>query len=234
MAISRSRLALRASERLATLVAAMRSTQNTAPASIHNASRDLGPVMLKAQRHDADAAVPVGRRQLLVETAGDRAHLRLGLLESHVRSKSSNDEPGTCATRTREALPNPETSCAAPTHPHRVVANLETCREDADDLGRKPVELDGRADRIERASETRLPEAMTDQGQTLPLLGLLGREAAPVQGLNAEQWKEGWVRSWRRLICSAPSAPVSVTDTASKTAISAKLLLWLRHCSTFQ
>ena len=44
MAISRSRLALRASERLATLVAAMRSTQKTAPVSIHNASRGLGPV----------------------------------------------------------------------------------------------------------------------------------------------------------------------------------------------
>ena len=52
------------------------------------------------------------------------------------------------------------------------------------------VKLDGRADRIERASETGLPEAMTDHGQTLPLLGLLGREDAPVQGLNAKQWKE--------------------------------------------
>ena len=52
------------------------------------------------------------------------------------------------------------------------------------------VKLDGRADRIERAAETGLPEAMADQGQTLPLLGLLGRETAPMQGLNAEQWKE--------------------------------------------
>jgi hypothetical protein len=44
MAISLSRLALRASERLATLVAAMRRTQKTAPVSIHNASRDRDPV----------------------------------------------------------------------------------------------------------------------------------------------------------------------------------------------
>ena len=43
MAISRARPTLRASDRLATLAAAMRSTQNTAPASIHNASRDLDP-----------------------------------------------------------------------------------------------------------------------------------------------------------------------------------------------
>ena len=52
------------------------------------------------------------------------------------------------------------------------------------------VKHDGRAEGIERASETGLPEAMADQGQTLPLLGLLGREAAPVQRLNAEQWKK--------------------------------------------
>ena len=44
MAISRSRPALRASERLATLVAAMRSTKNTAPISIQSAIRNFGPV----------------------------------------------------------------------------------------------------------------------------------------------------------------------------------------------
>ncbi len=34
-------------------------------------------------------------------------------------------------------------------------------------------------------------------------------------------------------MCSAPAAVVTVTETGSKTARSAKLLLWLRHCSTF-
>ena len=42
-AISRARAVLRASERLVTLAAAMRNTQNTAPPSIHNANRDCGP-----------------------------------------------------------------------------------------------------------------------------------------------------------------------------------------------
>ena len=44
-AISRARATLRASERLATLAAAMRNTQNTAPPSIHNANRDWDPTM---------------------------------------------------------------------------------------------------------------------------------------------------------------------------------------------
>ena len=44
-AISRARATLRASERLVTLAAAMRNTQNTAPPSIHNARRDWGPTM---------------------------------------------------------------------------------------------------------------------------------------------------------------------------------------------
>ena len=42
-AISRVRAVLRASERLVTLAAAMRNTQNTAPPSIHKANRDCGP-----------------------------------------------------------------------------------------------------------------------------------------------------------------------------------------------
>src|SRR6266481_223015 len=67
---------------------------------------------------------------------------------------------------------------------------LETCREDTNDPGSASVKLDGRAYRIQGASETGLPEAMTDHRQTLLLLGLLGREDAPVQGLNAEQWKD--------------------------------------------
>ena len=54
----------------------------------------------------------------------------------------------------------------------------------------KPVEHDGRADRIVRASETRLPEAMTDQDQSLPLLGFFGRKAASLHGLDTEEWKQ--------------------------------------------
>ncbi len=46
-AISRARATLRASERLVTLAAAIRKTQNTAPPSIHNASRVSGPTRLR-------------------------------------------------------------------------------------------------------------------------------------------------------------------------------------------
>ena len=53
----------------------------------------LGSDHVQAQWDDADAPVPFGRRQLIVEAAGDCAHLRLGLIERHGRSKSSNDEP---------------------------------------------------------------------------------------------------------------------------------------------
>ena len=38
-----------------------------------------------------------------------------------------------------------------------------------------------------RASETRLPEAMTDQDQPLPLLGFFGRKATSLHGLDAEE-----------------------------------------------
>ena len=46
----------------------------------------------------------------------------------------------------------------------------------------------GRAERIARASESRLPEAMTDHDQSL--LGFFAREAAPQDGLHTEEWKQ--------------------------------------------
>ena len=175
----------------------------------------LGSDHVKTQWDDADAPVPFGRRQLIVEAAGDCAHLRLGLVERHGRSKSSNDEPRLTAAHAaagRVRLPH---VCIEP-------RDLEIGREDADDPARKAVEHKGRAERIVRASETRLPEAMTDQDQSLPLLGFFGRKAAPRTGRTP--------RSGSRLgemlaptICSAPSAPVSIVDTASKVAMSAKL-----------
>ena len=121
-----------------------------------------------------------GRRQLIVEAAGDGAHLRLGLVERHGRSKSADDEPRLSAAHAaagRVRLPH---VCIEP-------RDLEISREDADDLGRKPVEHERRADRIVRASETRLPEAMTDQDQPLPLLGFFGRKAASPHGLDTEE-----------------------------------------------
>ena len=46
-AISLARAVLRASDRLVTLAAAITNTQNTAPPSIHNANRDVGPTMYR-------------------------------------------------------------------------------------------------------------------------------------------------------------------------------------------
>ena len=148
-----------------------------------------GPVTCRLNGDHANAAVPVRRRQLLVETLRDRAHLRLGLLESHVRAKSSDDEPGIGAAHAAADFPIRKHRVRLP-HIGVEPRKLETRGENADDSRGTSVKLDGRADGIVRAAETRLPEAMTDQDQTLPLLGLLGREAAPLQGLNAKQRKE--------------------------------------------
>src|SRR5205823_14757721 len=68
--------------------------------------------------------------------------------------------------------------------------DLEISREDADDLTRKAIEYKRGAERIVRASESRLPEAMTDQDQPLPLLGFFGRKAAPQDRLDTEDWKQ--------------------------------------------
>ena len=82
-----------------------------------------------------------------------------------------------------------------PIRKHRVrlphirieLRKFESRREDADDLGRSAVQLEGRADSIEGAGETGLPEAIANQGEALPFIGLSGREGAPIEQLNAEQ-----------------------------------------------
>ena len=196
MAISRARPTLRASERLATLAAAMRSTQETAAVSSHNANRGLDPT---TWRLSGTTLIPRFRRRrhLLVETACDRAHLRLGLIDRHVRPQSPDDEPRTCAAHAATGLPIRKQRVRLP-HIRIEARKLETCREDADDQRRTSVELDGRADRIVRASKTGLPEAMTDQGQALPLARPpRSRRCAPARA-ERRAMERSWVRSSRR------------------------------------
>jgi hypothetical protein len=135
---------------------------------------------VKAQWDDADAAVFFGRGQLIVEAAGDCDHLCLGLLERRRQSKSPNDGPHLSTTN---ALPG------RVRFPHVGIESRdpETRRENADDLRRNAVEHDRRADRIVRACESRLPEAMTDQDEPLPLLGFVSRKAASQRGLDPEE-----------------------------------------------
>jgi hypothetical protein len=119
---------------------------------------------------------------LIVEAAGDCAHLRLGLVERHGRSKSSNDEPEFSAAHAlaaRVRLP----------HVRVEPRDLEIRREDADDLVRSAIKHNGRSQRIARACETRLPKAMTNQDQPLPLLNLFCGKATSLRGLNAEERK---------------------------------------------
>jgi hypothetical protein len=125
-------------------------------------------------------------KQLIVEAAGNCTHLRLGMVERHGRSKSSNDEPPVSANHAVAGFPIRR----HPVHVCIARCDLETSREDADDPGSRPVEHDSRANRIVRASQTRLPEAMTDQDQRLPLLGFFARPAASLHGLNTEKWKQ--------------------------------------------
>ena len=144
---------------------------------------------MTAQRHHADAAVPIRGWQLLVETTGDGTHFGLRAIERHVRPQSSHDEP----------RPNPLPRAApVPIRRQRVrlphigieQPELKIRGQDADDPRRQSVELDRRAYRIGRAAETRLPEAMADYGKTLPLLAFPGRKAAALDRLNAKQGKE--------------------------------------------
>jgi hypothetical protein len=111
---------------------------------------------VNAQWDNVDALVPFGRRQLIVQAAGDCAHLRLGLAERYARPKSRDDEP---------RLATAHGAVRRVRLPHICIErrDLEISRENADDLGRKAVDHEGRAERIVRASESRLPEAMTDQ-----------------------------------------------------------------------
>src|SRR5262249_21296640 len=132
---------------------------------------------------DADAAIPFGRRQLIVEATGDCAHLRLSLVERHARSKSSNDEPRVSAAYALAARVRLPHVCIEP-------RDLETCSEDADDLGRKAVEHDGSAERNARPTDPRLREPMTDQAQPLSLLGFVGRKTTPEDGLDTEERKQ--------------------------------------------
>ena len=140
----------------------------------------LGADQIQTQWDDADASVPFDRRQLIVEAAGDVAHLRLGLLERHGRSKSSNDEPRLSATNALAGTVRLPHVCIEP-------RDLEIGREDADDLGGKPVEHEGRAERIVRARESRVPEAMADEDQPLPLLGFFGRKATSLRRMDTEE-----------------------------------------------
>src|SRR4030095_8312642 len=68
--------------------------------------------------------------------------------------------------------------------------DLEIRRENADDLVRKAIEHKGGAKRIARASETPVPEAMTNQDQPLPLLNFFGGKATSLYGLDAEERKQ--------------------------------------------
>ncbi len=121
--------------------------------------------------------------KLIVEAAGACTHLRLGLVEGYARPKSPDDEPRLWAAHT---------AAGGVGLPHVCLESrdLEITREDADDLGRKAVEHERRAERVLRASKSRLPEAMTDQDQPLPLFGFFGRKAATQDRLDTEEWKQ--------------------------------------------
>ena len=114
---------------------------------------------------------------------------RLGLIERCGRSESANDEPRVFATSALTVTPIHRRRVRLP-HVCIEPCYLETRREDADDLGRNAVEHDGRADRILRTPETRLPEVMTDEDQPLPLFGFFRRKAASQRGLDAEECKQ--------------------------------------------
>src|SRR5262249_587491 len=72
--------------------------------------------------------------------------------------------------------------------PH--IRGFKVCRENADDLRRNSIKHERRADRISRASEPRLPEAVAYQRDVLALLRLFVGKTASVQGPTAKEWKQ--------------------------------------------
>ncbi len=112
-----------------------------------------GSDQIQAQGDHTDSP-PIGRRQLLVEDACDGAHLRLGLIDGHVRSESPDDEPRTRVARGATGFPIRKHRMRFP----HIRIQSESRRENANDLRRTSVKLDGRAYRTVRASETGLPE----------------------------------------------------------------------------
>jgi hypothetical protein len=141
---------------------------------------------VQTQWDDADASIPFGRGQLIVEAMGDCGHLRLGLCERYGWSKPSNHEPRVSDTDVLRGASILKSRVRLP-HVCLESRDLETRGQDAEDLGRNAVDHDGRANRILRASETRLPEAMTDEDELLALLRFLSRKAASHHGLHAEK-----------------------------------------------
>jgi hypothetical protein len=117
---------------------------------------------------------------LIVEAAGDCAHLRLGLVERPASPKSRDDEARPSAAHGVAGRARPPDVCIE-------IRDLEISRKNADDPRRKAVDYEGRAEPIVRACESRLPQAMTDQDQPLPLLGFFARKAAPQDGLDTEE-----------------------------------------------
>ena len=68
----------------------------------------------------------------------------------------------------------------------------------------RPIDHDGRADRVERSAETRLPEVMTDDCEPLPLVGLLRREQCGRARAAHRAPRRSSMRLCATLICSDP------------------------------
>ena len=169
IAISRSRPALRASESPAMFAIAMSSTNETAAGQHPQRQSRRRSGDIQGQRHDADAAL-AGCRRLFVQPPRDRVHLRLSLLERDVRPQPRDDEPGAGAARTSKCFPIRKQRVRLP---HFGIVELELGREDANDARRKPVDHERGTDGIARPAETGLPEVVTDERQSLPLVGFL-------------------------------------------------------------
>ena len=119
IAISRVRLTARASDSPATFAAATSSTQNTAPASSHSASRGVSPTMkrLSGMTLAPSMRSPAGTSR--IQRPGDRADFSFPPVR---RSRPDASGPRR-TTNPRCALsgapPSPETACAAPRRPRR-------------------------------------------------------------------------------------------------------------------
>ena len=94
-------------------------------------------------------------------------------------------------------------------------------REHADDLRGHAVDDEARTNGVVSAAETRLPEAVADEGEPLPLLGLAAEKRRPRIGVTPSSVKTS-ADTRRSAACSVSPADLIVAETGSKTAMPSK------------
>ena len=231
-ATSRPRPRLRASQRFATLAAAISSTHATAAASIHNASRDRAPTTWRLRgttrtpRFRSAAGICASRRPAIAlisvcasstVTSGRSRPTTNHESRPRTRRRASQSGNSVCGSKTSASrLANRNASGRMPT-------TRDACPSRSTDAPSASSEPPNRAcQKRWLMTATRRRSAASAAEKPRPCRGSMpsrGNRLGETLAPRTRRVSPAWVR---------------VTDTPSNTARSAKLRLWPRHSSTFQ